>query len=1414
MKKLTRIASTSLLSIFIILSSLFVASTTSADVEIVSPADGATVGGIVPITITYWGTPTWPVYYVSCFPGGSYYESYVLSGSHTFFWDTTDRSDGTQAIDAYANWAGSPTGAYDNISVIVYNPPPAITIASPANGQTVPPGTLTLPVTVEYHNVSPNYRGIKWISLLLDGGLAGGLYVPEYPESGTYTWDVNISGYSLGEHILQAYCFDTSDRWSSSSETRIVIGNLAPAVDPTKEISHDKATTVAEPINVANGDMFTSKTDISIPAKEINLELSRAYNSQDDFNGQFGYGWRSNFDILLSEQPENSVIETDEEGVYTTYTIQPDGTYKPSAGKYSQLTKNSDGTYTILRKHGRTLYFDIQGRVTKIEERNGSAIDILRTPDGIITEVSDSSGRKLSFTANPQGKIIQVTDLADRIFKYDYDADGNLVKVTDPLNHETFYQYDGNHNLIHQTDANAHSLYFEYDAQDRAYHSWQDGNNNAVSLVFDPANKITTSTDSLGNATRYEYNNYGLVTRITDSQNNIQIFTWDEALNKTSATDQSGNLTYFTYDSRGNLSTVKDPLTNTATFTYEPNFDFVSSITDVLGNVTEYLYDSKGNLIQVKDALNNTTSYSYDISGKPIQLKDPNNNITNFNYDSYGNLIRIIDSQNNQTNFTYDIIGNLTRITDAEGKVTNFAYDLLNRRTQITYPDNSKILYTYDPVGNLISTVDPNNNTTTYAYDVVDRLVQARDALGNATTYTYDTEGNRTAITDANGGTTQYFYDSLNRLIKVIDPLNNQTLFNYDPNGNLILRTDANNNTINYTYDALNRFVKKQYPDSTQETFTYDARGNMLSADNPTISYSYTYNPLGLLTEILDSNNRSLTYEYDPAGNRIKMTTPEGKTVNYGYDYANRPVSITDIYGGSTQYTYDSLGRRTKAVLPNGIEASYNYDSLSNLLSLVNKAQGGATISSYAYEYDKTGNRLSKTEPDLKTSYAYDSLYRLTQTIPVKIKDNEEEKEKKNKIESYTYDPLGNRLTSSKDAYTYNIANQLLSTTGYACEYNKTGNLIKKTETDDDGQLKTSTFTYDYENRLTQVFIQEEDETKIVTFAYDPFGRRIKKTVQEQEEIPDEEDDEGEEEDADDLETPRTTYYVYDNEDIILEYRTKQEDNESEEEVIRYCHGPGIDEPISIEKDNKTYYYHFDGLGSVTSLTDKNKKITDSYSYDSFGNLKRQGSKVKNSFTYTAREFDKETGLYYYRNRYYDPKIGRFITQDPLGMLDGPNIYTYVNNNSVNFIDPWGWRKEKPWWEKLGEGYYYGTGFGQNALEWYAQRWSETGNPLWAIPGGIAALWTPGTYQATGWTLVTGASLSGWGAKTGAQYTIKVGSYPNTGGGGINLYREGKRIFAVDWHNWGVTTKNIVTKFHVYARNIGRHLPWQWFGIK
>jgi RHS repeat-associated protein len=203
---------------------------------------------------------------------------------------------------------------------------------------------------------------------------------------------------------------------------------------------------------------------------------------------------------------------------------------------------------------------------------------------------------------------------------------------------------------------------------------------------------------------------------------------------------------------------------------------------------------------------------------------------------------------------------------------------------------------------------------------------------------------------------------------------------------------------------------------------------------------------------------------------------------------------------------------------------------------------------------------------------------------------------------------------------------------------------------------ETTAYGYDGENRLTGIQITTDNKTKELAFAYDPFGRRIKKTVSPSG------GGSGEE----------TTNYVYDGQNIILEY------DQAGIITTRYTHGPNIDEPLSIEITGATaftpYYYHADGLGSITALSNASGNIIQRYEYDSFGNqtITTNGN-IKQPFTFTAREYDTETGMYFYRARYYDHKAGRFVTKDPIGLAGGDvNLYAYVKNNAINRIDPWG----------------------------------------------------------------------------------------------------------------------------------------------
>ena len=493
--------------------------------------------------------------------------------------------------------------------------------------------------------------------------------------------------------------------------------------------------------------------------------------------------------------------------------------------------------------------------------------------------------------------------------------------------------------------------------------------------------------------------------------------------------------------------------------------------------------------------------------------------------------------------------------------------------------------------------------------------------------------------------------------------------------------------------------LNKIYPDGTSEFFIYDAKGNILTASNQHIAYAFSYDINSRVTAVTDSNDRAVSYQYDALGNRTRVTYLDGSVVSYGYDKASRLISLTHA-GRTFAYSYDSLGRRIKMTLPNGTSAAYQYDNNGRLTSLTHRTSTGSIIESFAYTHDNVGNRLSKTEVDTKHTYSYDKIYRLLESLPTKLKGKDKEQE--HRAEAFSYDPVGNRLTGrrTKDLYSYNPGNQLTSNGKHQYQYDRNGNLIQKIKIDDDGKTeKTTLYAYDFENRLIRVEIQKGDKRKIVSFTYDPFGRRLSKTVHREEIEDDDDEDEGDERDEDEREVPRTTTYFYDNEDIILEYNHKRRIK------ARYTHGPGIDEPLAVEKKRETFYYHADGLGSITALTDRRQRVVERYDYDSFGNLKRHGHKVKQPYTFTGREWDKEIELYYYRARYYDAQAGRFTAFDPIlrGInhaesnscsqsvntlpLQSPqelNPYVYVGNNPINLTDPSG---KAPWY-----GNYCGPG--------------------------------------------------------------------------------------------------------------------------
>lgn len=324
----------------------------------------------------------------------------------------------------------------------------------------------------------------------------------------------------------------------------------------------------------------------------------------------------------------------------------------------------------------------------------------------------------------------------------------------------------------------------------------------------------------------------------------------------------------------------------------------------------------------------------------------------------------------------------------------------------------------------------------------------------------------------------------------------------------------------------------------------------------------------------------------------------------------------------------------------NGIVASYEYDEVNRLVREKTVDKNGAPVVEYEYTLGAAGERLKVVETDRTVEYEYDELYRLTKETVTTGNGTT--------VTEYTYDRNSNRLTKTVDGevteYTYNELNQLVSETGISYEYDLNGNLVKKTE---DNQ--TTTYTYNAQNKLIRVTVQSGQQVNVEEYLYDYAGNRIAKIGELGE-----------------------TYYLVDTNGALSQVLAEYDENGSL--TTYYIRG---EELISQERNGVKSYYLYDGFDSVRMLTDDEGNVTDTYTFDAFGNLTESTGDTENSYLYRGEQFDSFTGLYYLRARYMSPSTGMFITMDEYaGSVFEPvslHKYLYANANPVMFSDPSGY---------------------------------------------------------------------------------------------------------------------------------------------
>ncbi len=1011
---------------------------------------------------------------------------------------------------------------------------------------------------------------------------------------------------------------------------------------------------------------------------------------------------------------DSLLVKVQDAAGHTINLSYADGMLRTATASFHKgsVSYEYDGLHRLKKRtdamgHSTLYGYDKQNRICEITDANGHKTLIAYNNGGMVsrmkTDVSDKSIRYegdktvfVDYTApqnlysyyrwDSQGRVVEKVGLCCGIQStLEYDDDDNVVKRTDANGNITSYTYDDRGNMLSLTDALGGTERYTYDNKFNQVTSFQDKNGNTYRFAYDGKGNLTSLAGPLGFSNSFTYNDKGWPLNTTDANSNVTATTYNADGTTSKVMDAAGHTTTYSYDECGNIVTMTDGRGNTTSYAYDSN-NQITAQTDALGNTSTLSYDKVGNIVRVKNAKNQIRAYSYDALGNVLTMTDPMGGVYTYKYDGKGNVVSVTDplgdeqtfawneknkltSQTNAagetTGYDYDAKGNLIAVFQPNGNTINYFYDKLDRIEQMT--DNMGVIakYAYDGNGNQLTMTDGLNRTMTYAYDALNRKTSETLPSGATTRYQYDANSNLLSVTDALGHATSYTYSSLNQQLTHTDALNAVTKFEYDANGNLSKATDAKGNATAYAYDALDQNTAITFANGASLQYTYDELGNVIaSRDRAGNEFRYAYNALGNLLTKTYPDGTTDRYSYDRVSRMLSAVNKDA-TVTFAYDKANRLLAET-LDGKSTSYTYDVAAGKRTLTYPSGMKVEEHLNARGLIASILQDGNevvtmdynvaGQKTRQTYAngvatdYGYNENG-WLSSIKDDHKVidlAMAYDAIGNMTQRADNLDAARTESygydvisqltsfSRGKTVSKTYEFDLLGNRVKTVENGvvtnYTANNVNAYTSVSGglsFTPSYDGNGNLLN----DDKHQ-----YAYDYNNKLASV------GDKSVVYKYDALGRRIAKN---------------------------NTSYYYAGDQMV--------EDVTDSVITSFLYGNEIDEALQMKRGNDAFYYHTNNIGSVLSISDRNSKIIENIEYDESGNplfLVSDGystkSAIGNTILFSGREFDEMTKTYYFRERYLNPLLGRFLQKDPLVYIDGLNDYTYVLNEPIQTKDLYG----------------------------------------------------------------------------------------------------------------------------------------------
>lgn len=787
--------------------------------------------------------------------------------------------------------------------------------------------------------------------------------------------------------------------------------------------------------------------------------------------------------------------------------------------------------------------------------------------------------------------------------------------------------------------------------------------------------------------------------------------------------DGSTQLTQVEYNPKGNPIKFVDPSGRATVLTYDAAGINVLTVRQQQGTVNELLatftWNGQNRPLTSKDASGQTTTYTWNAQGQLLTVTNANAERTTYAYNADGRLATITGAQAADiTTFTYDIYGRVASRQEPDGYLVRFEYDNLDRLTKVTYPDNTYEQITYnkldaewhrDRLGRFTRTVvnalrqpvsvtDPAQRTTTLDWCACGDLKALVDASGKRTEWKRDVQGRLTEKLYPDGRTDRYAYETRTSRLKSRTDAKNQTA-NYayfgDDNLKQVSYTGGTVPTpsVSYTYDAAYDRVRTLVDGTGTTTYAYKAvaatptlgSARLLSVDGPLANdvITFTYDKLGRVSG-RSINGSSVTWAYDNLGRttsevgplgtftfayvgvtgRLASTLyPNSQKTEYLYRAASGDFLLQEIKNltpalaalSKHNYTYDAEGRiKTWTQQADAATASIHeieYDAADQLAGVVVKsaATGNPVQKHFAYAYDKSGNRTTAQENASVTTFAYNSVNQLTsQTAGGRMRFHGTVSE----AATVTVDGAGvsvggdrkfdgsAQVRSGKDTVVVAAKDYANNTRTNKYEVNATGSARSYTY-DLNGNLTgdgTRTYEWDAENRLTAV-VQGAVRSE---FTYDGLWRRVRMVEK------------------------NGTTVTSDKRFLWVGNQIAEERDAAGGTVLKRFFGLGA------QVATTRYFYTKDHLGSIRELTNDAGAVQARYEYDPWGNRTRVAGTQTADFGYTGHYHHGQSGLVLTKYRAYSPGMGRWISRDPIEEDDGPNLYAYVSNNTLNKVDELG----------------------------------------------------------------------------------------------------------------------------------------------